>query len=121
MRTTPNREMCVRGEAAWVREVCLPNARAESGKFRSGFAPAFRLVLDDSYREATSPEVKSGNLPFGFIASRAHDIDFWGGESRECGKSWLGKLHVTTGGEPFENLVAKTGGNTVWKTVWNNV
>ena len=31
-RTTPNWEMCVRGEAAWVREAWLLNARAESTK-----------------------------------------------------------------------------------------
>jgi len=47
VRTTTNREMCMRGEIAWEREACLPNAWAESRKF-GGFSPAgFGIVFDD--------------------------------------------------------------------------
>ena len=49
MRTTPNRKMCVRGEAAWVREAWLLNARAERTKFSFSSAAGFGLVFDYIY------------------------------------------------------------------------
>ena len=49
VRTTPNREMCVRGEAAWAREAWLLYAGAESTKFSFFSSAGFGLVFDDSY------------------------------------------------------------------------